>query len=102
MIVAVAATKGGVGKTTLAVGLAEALAARGDGTVVLVDLDRQAEKGEALAKQIGGAFVPCDVRNTEQVQAAVDAAVEMAPISAAGSKGGATRKAPASSASAST
>ena len=47
MIVAVAATKGGVGKTTLAVGLAEALAARGDGTVVLVDLDRQAEGGAA-------------------------------------------------------
>ena len=47
MIVAVAATKGGVGKTTLAVGLAEALAARGDGTVVLVDLDRMAEGGAA-------------------------------------------------------
>ena len=47
VIVAVAATKGGVGKTTLAVGLAEALAARGDGTVVLVDLDRQAEGGAA-------------------------------------------------------
>lgn len=36
MIVAVAATKGGSGKTTRAVGLTEALAARGD-VVVLVD-----------------------------------------------------------------
>ena len=59
MIVAVAATKGGVGKTTLAVGLAEALAARGDGTVVLVDLDRMAEGGAAdwadLAERSAGA-----------------------------------------------
>jgi NAD(P)-dependent dehydrogenase (short-subunit alcohol dehydrogenase family) len=64
-------------------GLGEAtailLASRGV-KVVLADLDRQAEKGDALAKKIGGAFVPCDVTNTEQVQAAVDAAVEMAPL----------------------
>lgn len=44
MIVAVASTKGGVGKTTLAVGLAEALAADGC-EVVLIDLDAQAEGG---------------------------------------------------------
>lgn len=64
-------------------GLGEAtailLASRGV-KVVLADLERQSERGDALAKQIGGAFVPCDVTNTEQVQAAVDAAVEMAPL----------------------
>lgn len=42
MIVTVASTKGGVGKTTLAVGLAEALAVDG-AAVVLLDLDAQAE-----------------------------------------------------------
>jgi NAD(P)-dependent dehydrogenase (short-subunit alcohol dehydrogenase family) len=48
--------------------------------VVLADLDRQADRGEALAKEIGGAFMPCDVRDAAQVQAAVNAAVEMAPL----------------------
>ena len=50
--------------------------------VVVADLDRQSEKGEALAKAIGGAFVPCDVTSTEQANAAIAAAVEMAPLRA--------------------
>ena len=64
-------------------GLGEAtsrlLAQRG-ARVVVADLDRQATKGEALAKEIGGAFVACDVRDPDQVSHAVAAAVEMAPL----------------------
>lgn len=64
-------------------GLGEAtsrlLAAQGV-KVVIADLDRQGDKGKALAKEIGGIFAPCDVRDTEQVQAAVLAAVDMAPL----------------------
>ena len=48
--------------------------------VVIADLDRQQERGDALAKETGGIFVACDVTDTEQVQASVDAAVEMAPL----------------------
>ncbi len=48
--------------------------------VVILDLDRQQDRGDALAKEIGGAFVAADVTDGEQVQAAVDAAVEMAPL----------------------
>ena len=47
---------------------------------MLADLDRQADKGEALAKELGGVFVPCDVTNTEQVTAAVAAATEMGSL----------------------
>ena len=67
------------GASGIGEGAARLLAARGV-RVVIADLDRQAEKGEALAKELGGAFVPCDVTNTEQVQAAVSTAVEMAPL----------------------
>src|SRR3546814_11695782 len=38
------------------------------------------EKGEAVAKEIGGVFVKADVANTEQVIAAVEAAKEMGPL----------------------
>ena len=66
-------------------GLGEAtsqlLAAKGM-KVVVADLDRQADKGEVLAKEIGGIFAPTDVTNEEQVKAAVDAAAEMAPLRA--------------------
>jgi NAD(P)-dependent dehydrogenase (short-subunit alcohol dehydrogenase family) len=66
-------------------GLGEAtsrlLAERG-ARVVVMDLDRQQEKGDALAKEIGGVFVGADVTNHEEVQAAVDAAVEMGPLKA--------------------
>lgn len=67
------------GASGIGEGSARLLAARG-ARVVLADLDRQAEKGEALAKELGGAFVPCDVTNTEQVQAAVNTAVEMGSL----------------------
>lgn len=50
--------------------------------VVLADLDRQQDKGEALAKELDGAFVPCDVTDTDQVVAAVDVAKELAPLRA--------------------
>jgi NAD(P)-dependent dehydrogenase (short-subunit alcohol dehydrogenase family) len=50
--------------------------------VVVMDLDRQQEKGDALAKELGGIFCAADVTDAEQVQAGVDAAVEMAPLRA--------------------
>ena len=50
--------------------------------VVVMDLDRQQEKGDALAKEIGGIFAPADVTDPEAVQAGVDAAIEMAPMRA--------------------
>lgn len=64
-------------------GLGEAtsrlLAERG-ARVVIMDLERQQEKGDALAKEIGGIFAAADVTNVEQVQAGMAAAVEMAPL----------------------
>jgi NAD(P)-dependent dehydrogenase (short-subunit alcohol dehydrogenase family) len=48
--------------------------------VVVADLAHQEEKGTLLAKEIGGLFAPTDVTNTEQVIAAVEAAIEMAPL----------------------
>ncbi len=56
---------------------ARALAAKG---AIVVVADLNAEKGEALAKEIGGAFVNVDVTNTEQLQNAVNTAVELAPL----------------------
>ena len=62
-------------------GLGEAtcrlLAERG-ASVVVADL--QADKGEALAKDIGGLFCQVDVTATDQVSAAVDAAKELGPL----------------------
>src|SRR3546814_9961259 len=46
--------------------------------VVIVDMNE--EKGEAVAKEIGGVFVKADVANAEQVIAAVEAAKEMGPL----------------------
>jgi len=53
------------------------LAAKG-AKVVIADL--QAEKGEALASEVGGAFVNVDVTNTEQIEAAVNKATELGPL----------------------
>jgi NAD(P)-dependent dehydrogenase (short-subunit alcohol dehydrogenase family) len=64
----------GLGEAT-----ARLLAARGS-RVVVVDMNDQ--KGEAVAKDIGGVFAKADVSNTEQVIAAVEAAKEMGPLRA--------------------
>ena len=55
------------------------LAAQG-ATVVIADL--QAEKGEALAEEVKGVFAQVDVTNTDQIKAAVEAAVAIAPLRA--------------------
>ncbi len=47
--------------------------ARIGATVVLADLNEEA--GKALAEEIGGVFVKCDVTDEQQVRSAVDAAV---------------------------
>jgi NAD(P)-dependent dehydrogenase (short-subunit alcohol dehydrogenase family) len=56
---------------------ARALAAKG-ATVVIADLN--AEKGEALAKEIGGVFVSVDVTNTDDLKRAVEQAEDLAPL----------------------
>lgn len=53
------------------------LAAEG-AKVVVADLN--ADKGEALAKEVGGVFVSVDVTKTEQNEAAVAAALELGPL----------------------
>ncbi len=55
-------------------GTARMLAAAG-GTVVIADM--QADKGGAVAKDIGGSFVRCDVSQEADAQAAVDKAVSL-------------------------
>jgi NAD(P)-dependent dehydrogenase (short-subunit alcohol dehydrogenase family) len=62
----------GLGEAT-----ARALAARGV-KVVLADLNDV--NGTAIAKEIGGAYVHCDVTNTDEVIAAIEAAKTMAPL----------------------
>jgi len=69
------------GASGLGAATATHLAERG-AHVVLADLDRQQEKGDALAKELGGVFVACDVTDTDQVIAAVEAAKEMGPLRA--------------------
>ena len=60
------------GASGLGEGAARALTARG-GKVVIADM--QADKGEAIARDIGGAFVRCDVSNEADAQAVVAKAV---------------------------
>jgi len=69
------------GASGLGAATATALAGRG-AHVVLADLDRQADKGEALAKEIGGMFVATDVTDTDSIIAAVEAAKDMGPLRA--------------------
>ncbi len=61
------------------IGLASArrLAALG-ARVCIVDMND--EKGESVAKELGGVFVKADVSNEEQVQKAVEAASELGPL----------------------
>jgi NAD(P)-dependent dehydrogenase (short-subunit alcohol dehydrogenase family) len=65
------------GASGLGAATARRLAANGM-KVVLVDV--QDELGDAVAAEIDGAYVHADVTNSDEVQAAVDAAVEMAPL----------------------
>lgn len=64
----------GIGAAT-----ARQLAAKG-ARVVVADL--QADRGQELADEIGGAFVSVDVTNTEQIQDAVNTAVDLGPLRA--------------------
>ena len=58
---------------------ARQLAAKG---AIVVVADLQADKGEALAQEIGGVFARVDVTDTDQIKAAVDAAAAIAPLRA--------------------
>ena len=58
---------------------ARLLAARG---AVVVVADLQADKGEALAQEVGGVFARVDVTRTDEITAAVEAAGEIAPLRA--------------------
>ena len=67
----------GLGEATV-LALAEA-----GSKVVIMDLGHQKEKADAILAEIGGgAFVECDVTNTDQVIASIDAAKEMGPLRA--------------------
>ena len=65
------------GASGLGEGTARMLAAAG-GTVVIADM--QADKGEAVAREIGGAFVKCDVSSEADGQAVVAKAVSMGKL----------------------
>ena len=65
------------GVSGLGEGTARMLASEG-GKVVIADM--QADKGEALAREIGVAFVRCDVTNEADAQAVVDKAVSRREI----------------------
>ena len=67
------------GASGIGAAVARALAAKG---AIVVVADLNAEKGEALAAEIGGVFAAVDVTRTEQVAAAVEAAAEIAPLRA--------------------
>lgn len=65
------------GASGLGEGTARMLAANG-GKVVVADM--QTEKGEAVAREIGGAFVRCDVSQEADGQAAVNLAVSLGKL----------------------
>jgi NAD(P)-dependent dehydrogenase (short-subunit alcohol dehydrogenase family) len=65
------------GASGLGEGTARMLAANG-GKVVIADM--QVEKGEAIAKEIGGTFVKCDVSQEADSQAVVAKAVAMGKL----------------------
>ncbi|SIR74882.1 SDR family NAD(P)-dependent oxidoreductase [Williamsia sterculiae] len=65
------------GASGIGAAVARRLAARG-ARVVVADL--QADKGWALAEEIGGTFVPVDVTDTVQIEAAVTAALQLGPL----------------------
>ncbi len=57
------------------------LASRG-AKVVIFDLDRQEDKGKALAAEVGGVFCAVDVTKTDDIVAGVDTARELGPVRA--------------------
>ena len=65
------------GASGLGEGTARMLAAAG-GTVVIADM--QADKGETIAQEIGGAFVKCDVTSETDGQAVVAKAVSLGKL----------------------
>ncbi len=65
------------GASGLGEGTARMLATRG-GKVVIADM--QVDKGEAVAREIGGAFVKCDVSSEADGQAVVAKAVSMGKL----------------------
>ena len=65
------------GASGLGEGTARMLAAQG-GKVVIADM--QTEKGQAIAQELGGAFVQCDVSNEADGQAVVAKAVSMGKL----------------------
>ena len=69
------------GASGLGAATARRLAA-GGAEVTLLDLDRQADRGEALAKELGNGakFVAADVTDAAQVEQAVALAAESAPL----------------------
>ena len=67
------------GASGIGAACARQLAAKG---AVVVVADLQADKGEALAQEIGGVFAQVDVTQTDQITAAVNAAAEIAPLRA--------------------
>jgi NAD(P)-dependent dehydrogenase (short-subunit alcohol dehydrogenase family) len=67
------------GASGIGAAAARQLAAKG-AKVVVADLN--AEKGEALAQEIGGAFASVDVTDTAQIQAAVEQAAELGALRA--------------------
>ena len=65
------------GASGLGEGTARMLAAKG-GKVVIADM--QDDKGRAVAQEIGGAFVHCDVSNETDAQAVVDQATKLGKL----------------------
>jgi NAD(P)-dependent dehydrogenase (short-subunit alcohol dehydrogenase family) len=65
------------GASGIGAAAARQLATKG-AKVVVADLN--AEKGEALAQEIGGAFASVDVTDTAQIQAAVERAAELGDL----------------------
>jgi len=65
------------GASGLGEGTARMLAAKG-GTLVIADM--QTEKGQAVASEIGGAFVKCDVSNEADAQAVVAQATALGKL----------------------
>jgi NAD(P)-dependent dehydrogenase (short-subunit alcohol dehydrogenase family) len=65
------------GASGIGAAVARALAAKG-ARVVVADL--RAEKGMAIADEIGGVFARVDVTNTDEIVAAVDAAEALGPV----------------------